>query len=198
MIEFIQYCSEKPYSRLKKEYDKAKLFKQDLIQAISISSYSKINNEVDVRFVNLKMIKGKEFIFFTNYNSKKSEDFKMHNQIAASFLWPKTNTQIRMKATIKKVSSEFNQEYFLKRSKEKNALAISSNQSQVISSFEDVKTKFDQTLSSSDLKKCPTYWGGYSFIPFSFEFWKGHEYRLNKRDLYVLDENVWKKSTLEP
>lgn len=198
MIEFIQYCSEKPYSRLKKEYDKAKLFKQDLIQAISISSYSKINNEVDVRFVNLKMIKGKEFIFFTNYNSKKSEDFKMHNQIAASFLWPKTNTQIRMKATIKKVSSEFNQEYFLKRSKEKNALAISSNQSQVISSFEEVKTKFDQTLSSSDLKKCPTYWGGYSFIPFSFEFWKGHEYRLNKRDLYVLDDNVWKKSTLEP
>ena len=198
MIEFIQYCSEKPYSRLKKEYDKAKLFKQDLIQAISISSYSKINNEVDVRFVNLKMIKGKEFIFFTNYNSKKSEDFKMHNQIAASFLWPKTNTQIRMKATIKKVSSEFNQEYFLKRSKEKNALAISSNQSQVISSFEEVKTKFDQTLSSSDLEKCPTYWGGYSFIPFSFEFWKGHEYRLNKRDLYVLDDNVWKKSTLEP
>jgi pyridoxine/pyridoxamine 5'-phosphate oxidase len=44
-----------------------------------------------------------------------------------------------MKAKIKRTTDEFNQEYFFDRSEEKNALAISSNQSKPIDSYTKLK-----------------------------------------------------------
>jgi pyridoxamine 5'-phosphate oxidase len=103
-----------------------------------------------------------------------------------------------MKAQIKKTSTEYNQEYFKKRSPRKNALAISSNQSREISTYQDVINKYNKVYKNMNLLKCPEYWGGYSFTPYCFEFWEGNESRLNKRDLYELDGGIWRHSILQP
>jgi len=50
---------------------------------------------------------------------------------------------------------------FLNRSEEKNALAISSNQSKPIDSYSQVKENYNKSLENDDLKKCPEYWGGF-------------------------------------
>ena len=44
----------------------------------------------------------------------------------------------------------------------------------------------------------PNFWGGYSFIPYYFEFWEGHESRLNKRDVYEMKSNEWEHGILQP
>ena len=169
------------------------------IEAISISSFNKNLNEVDSRYVNLKFISNDEFIFFSNYDSPKASSFNSHTQIATSLLyWPSTNVQIRMKANIKRTTDEFNQEYFFDRSEEKNALAISSNQSKPIDSYGQVKENYNKSLKNDDLKKCPEYWGGYSFTPHYFEFWEGHESRINKREIFEKIDGVWKHSFLQP
>ena len=67
MITFYNICPEEPYFRFKDKYDQALNKNQQLIEAIAISSYSSKTQEVDVRFVNLKIIDGRDFIFFTNY-----------------------------------------------------------------------------------------------------------------------------------
>ncbi len=103
-----------------------------------------------------------------------------------------------MKAKIKKTSDEFNQKYFFDRSEEKNALAISSNQSKPIDSYNQVKENYNKSLKNDDLKKCPEYWGGYSFTPYYFEFWEGHESRINKREVFEKIDGVWKHSFLQP
>ena len=103
-----------------------------------------------------------------------------------------------MKAKIKKTSDEYNQKYFFDRLKEKNALAISSNQSKPIDSYKQVEENYNISLKNDDLKKCPEYWGGYSFIPYYFEFWKGHESRLNKREAYEKIDDNWKHLILQP
>ena len=97
------------------------------------------NNEVNARYVNLKFVSGRKFIFFSNYESPKSQDFKMHNQISACFYWSSTDTQIRMKANIEQTSKQYNQDYFVNRDKEKNALAIMSRQSKPIASYEALR-----------------------------------------------------------
>tara|TARA_Y100000385_G_scaffold290665_1_gene364819 strand:- start:3990 stop:4586 length:597 start_codon:yes stop_codon:yes gene_type:complete len=198
MIKFININQEAPYLVFKELYDESIKVKQKNIEAICISSFSKKNNEVNSRFVNLKVVNNKEFIFFSNYKSPKSLDFNEHNQISGIFYWNKINVQIRLKAYIKKTSKEFNQAYFLKRDSKKNALAISSNQSSVIKSYKDVKKKYLKSYANGDLKNCPQYWGGYSFTPYYFEFWEGHEFRLNKREAYELNNNQWIHSYLEP
>jgi pyridoxamine 5'-phosphate oxidase len=198
MIRYINLRQELPYLKFKEFYDRAITSDQDQIEVISISSFSKINNEIDSRFVNLKIINDDKFIFFTNYNSPKSLQFQSHNQVSAVMYWNKINLQIRIKAKIKKTSDEYNQKYFFDRSEKKNALAISSNQSKPIDSYSQVIENYNKSLKKDNLKKCPEFWGGFSFTPYYFEFWEGHESRLNKREVYEKSEDGWKHFILQP
>ena len=198
MIQFNNLNQEAPYQLFKEKYDEALIAGQKIIEAISISSYNKEISEVDSRYVNLKFIKNDKFIFFSNYDSPKASSFNSFNQIAALVYWPSINVQIRMKAKIKKTSKEYNQKYFFDRSEEKNALAISSNQSKPIGSYSQVKENHNKCLKNDDLKKCPDFWGGFSFSPYYFEFWEGHESRLNKREVYQKSNDSWKHFFLQP
>ena len=198
MIQFNNLNHEIPYLLLKENYDKALNAGQKSIEAISISSYNKEIGEVDSRFVNLKFISKDEFIFFSNYNSPKASAFNSHDQIAALVYWPSINVQIRIKAKIKRTTDEFNQKYFFNRSEKKNALAISSIQSKPINYYSQVKENYNKSLKNDDLKKCPEFWGGYSFTPYYFEFWEGHESRLNKREVYEKTKNSWNHYILQP
>jgi pyridoxamine 5'-phosphate oxidase len=198
VIKFYNLNQEQPYLFLKEKYDEAVNAGQKAIEAISISSFNKETDEVDSRFVNLKYVKNDEFIFFTNYGSPKASAFSSHNQIAALLYWSSINVQIRMRAEIKKTSKEFNQKYFFDRSEEKNALAISSNQSKPIESYSQVKENYNMSLEKDDLRNCPEYWGGFSFTPYYFEFWTGHESRINKREVFDKTDGIWKHSFLQP
>lgn len=199
MIKFINLLDEKPYQKFKETYHEALQKNQPFIEAVSISSYNPEASEVDSRFVNLKYIDKEEWIFFSNYNSAKSKQFELHPQISAIFYWKEINTQIRIKAKIFKTSKDFSDKHFSSRKSEKNALAISSMQSKPIKSFDDVKTKYLSALDDKEqLQKRPSYWGGYSFKPYSFEFWTGNEFRLNKRSLYKKNKDNWDYYILEP
>ena len=171
---------------------------QNQIERILIASFNTDLKEVNARYVNLKYVIKDEWIFFSNYESVKAKDFLTHNQITAVSYWSSIDVQIRMKAIINKSSAEFSDKHYSLRSKEKNALAISSPQSQPVNSYQDVKNNYEHILSSRDLKNRPNYWGGYSFIPYYFEFWKGHESRINKREIYKNQNNKWIKSFLSP
>ena len=198
MIQFNNLNQETPYQLLKEKYDEAVDAGQKGIEAISISSYNKEVKEVDSRYVNLKFISNDEFIFFSNYDSPKASSFISHDQIAVLVYWPSINVQIRMKAKIKRTTDEYNQNYFFNRSEEKNALAISSSQSKPIDSYNQVKENYNKSLKNDDLKKCPEFWGGYSFTPYYFEFWEGHDSRLNKREAYEKSDDSWKHLILQP
>ena len=103
-----------------------------------------------------------------------------------------------LKTKIKKTTKEFNNYYFKQRDIKKNALAIMSKQSNSIHSYESIKDQYEMILENNDLTKCPEYWGGFSFIPFYFEFWEGHESRLNKRESYEYKNNKWAYGFLQP
>ena len=198
MIEFINNNNSKPFKKIRELYNEASSANQPNIEAISISSFSKLSDTVNARYVNLKYIDNDKFIFFTNYESPKSIEFSSHPQITALIFWSSINVQIRVNALIKKTSSSFNKEYFKKRDINKNALAISSNQSSVVNSYNKVIKNYERSLKYNDLKECPNYWGGYAFKPYYFEFWEGHNSRLNVRQFFSLNNNQWKSGYLEP
>ncbi len=195
-IQNLEYSE--PYSVFKSFYKRAYDKSPDGLERVLIASFDKTSNEVEARYVNLKYIFDSEWIFFTNYNSPKAKQFHNHSQISAVFYWDCINVQIRMKAKIKKTSNKYNQKYFFNRSEKKNALSISSDQSKPIESYSQVKKNYNKVLEGYDLKKCPEYWGGFSFTPYYFEFWEGHESRINKREIFKKIDGVWEKSLLQP
>ena len=198
MIDITNISQTAPYKIFKAKYKEATNAGQKNIEAFCISSYNSAKHEVDSRFVNLKFISNDEFIFFSNYNSPKATAFISHNQIGALIFWSSINVQIRMKAKIKKTAHEYNQKYFYNRAKEKNALAISSKQSEIVESYEDVIKNYSEAYKKNDLSKCPKYWGGFSFIPYYFEFWEGHNSRINKREVFEKSNQGWNQSIIEP
>jgi|TARA_X000000368_G_scaffold142660_1_gene112374 pyridoxamine 5'-phosphate oxidase len=199
MINLDKMDVSEPYDIFRKYYEEANKKEQIIIEAISISSYDKKNSIVDSRFVNLKYVINDEWIFFSNYNSPKSIQFKSHEQISAVIFWNSINVQIRMKAKIQKTNSEFSNKHFLSRDKTKNLLAILSQQSEPVSSYDDFLRNYEKNLSSkSKITTRPEYWGGFSFSPYYFEFWEGHNSRINKRTFYELNNQEWKSGFLQP
>jgi len=188
-----------PYNMFRKYYEEAKKKEQKIIEAISISSYDKKNSIVDSRFVNLKYVINDEWIFFSNYNSPKSIQFKSHEQISAVIFWNSINVQIRMKAKIQKTNSEFSNKHFQSREATKNLLAILSQQSEPVSSYDDFLRNYEKNLSIKQKTITrPEYWGGFSFSPYYFEFWEGHNSRINKRKFYEIKNQEWKSGFLQP
>ena len=198
MIQIFDISIEKPYEVFTRYYDKALEAEQRNIEAISISSFNKEKNEVESRYVNLKYILKDEWIFFSNYKSRKATDFKSHNQISVLFYWSNIDTQIRMKAKIKKASSDISDNHFLNRDIKKNALAVSSYQSKQIDSYADVIKNYQLSFKNIKNEPRPSFWGGYSFTPYYFEFWEGHKSRINKRISYRFDDEDWNKKILQP
>lgn len=199
MIDISRIANDIPHNIFKKYYEKATKKNQKFIEAISISSFNMVTNEVESRMVNLKYIIGNEWIFFSNFESLKAKNFSSHPQISALFFWDSINVQVRMKGKIFKTSAQFSDNHYKTRSIKKNALATSSMQSQEIGSYNLVIDRYEDALRDiSKIQMRPTYWGGYSFIPYYFELWEGHESRLNKRDVYKMESNEWVHSILQP
>ena len=199
MISFINLNSSKPYNVFNDLYNNALDSQQENIEAVCISSYDNQSNEVNSRYVNLKYVNNDKWVFFTNYESPKNQEFRTHSQISCVFFWHRINTQIRIKAKVSKLDKESSDKHFSSRSEDKNALAISSNQSKKIISYEQVVKNYKVVLSSGDnLFERPKYWGGYYFIPYHFEFWTGHDSRINKREVFDNTDGLWKHSFLQP
>jgi pyridoxamine 5'-phosphate oxidase len=198
MIDVTKISNEEPFRKFLNLYKKALELNQKAIQAAVISSFSFSKNQSDSRFVNIKFIEKNKFIFFSNYSSEKAQQFEENNSISCLFFWEKINTQIRIKGNVCKTSDTYNKKYFSDRSKEKNALAISSQQSKEIDSFDEVLKRYEDVLSNKDTSICPKYWGGYQIITESIEFWEGDKFRLNKRLLFTKDLEKWKKKFLQP
>ena len=199
MINLDNMHVSEPYDIFRKYYEEARKKEQKIIEAISISSYDKKNSIVDSRFVNLKYVINDEWIFFSNYNSPKSIQFKSHEQISAVIFWNSINVQIRMKAKIQKTNSEFSNKHFQSREATKNLLAILSQQSEPLSSYDDFLKNYQKNLSIKQKTITrPEYWGGFSFSPYYFEFWEGHNSRINKRKFYEIENQEWKSGFLQP
>ena len=103
-----------------------------------------------------------------------------------------------MKAEITKLSPNCSDKHFKKRQLEKNALAISSEQSKKVDNYNTVVENYKNTLREADLTARPKYWGGYAFVPYYFEFWEGQRFRLNSRDVFELNNGNWDHYNLQP
>lgn len=199
MFEIKSKIIEAPYKKFYHFYDEAIKQNQSNPEAMVISSYNPSLNKVDSRFVNLKYIIDEEWIFFSNYNSPKALQFKSHDQISVLFYWNVLNLQIRIQSRIKKTKSEISDEHFALRTPEKNILAVISEQSNEIESYDDLVEKYSEHKNNHQIiSKRPNYWGGFTFKPYSFEFWTGQKFRLNLRESYFLESNKWKKKILQP
>ncbi len=152
------------------------------------------------RVVLLKKLSEEGLVFYTNYNSRKGSEIHLNNKVAVNFWWRELKKQIRIEGLISKASKEDSDDYFDSRPIKSRVSAIISNQSSVISSYEDLKKDIDEYLEKNDESsiKRPDHCGLYILVPHSVEFWLERDNRTHERRKYFLDENGWNSCLLSP
>ena len=171
----------------------------DIIEPTAMSLATS-DESIGIRTVLLKYFDDKGFVFFTNYESKKSRQIQKNPQAAILFPWLALERQVKIIGRVEKISNLESLKYFSSRPKDSQLGAWASEQSARISSrsvlieqFASMKKKF----TKGDIP-LPDFWGGYRVVPQSIEFWQGRANRLHDRFIYERQESEWTISRLSP
>ena len=163
-------------------------------------SLATADDSIGIRTVLLKYFDEKGFVFFTNYESKKSRQIQKNPQAAILFPWLALERQVKIIGRVEKISNLESLKYFSSRPKDSQLGAWASEQSARISSrsvlieqFASIKKKF----TKGDIP-LPDFWGGYRVVPQSIEFWQGRANRLHDRFIYERQESEWTINRLSP
>lgn len=152
------------------------------------------------RTVLLKYYDETGFVFFTNFESRKSREIAENQQVSLLMVWLELERQIMINGVAKKISTADSAKYFMSRPKDSQVAAWVSSQSNVISSRKMLMQKFGEMKRKFSEGKVPlpSFWGGYRVEPIEIEFWQGRENRLHDRFLYTRDEKGWDVGRLAP
>ena len=190
-----------PIILFKEWFNEAKKTEINDPNAVALATADK-KGSPDARMVLLKNFSSKGFIFYTNFNSKKSTDLKDNPNAALCFHWKSLLRQIRILGKISKVSDKEADEYFATRSYGSRIGAWASKQSSILKnrdelykSIKDYKKKYQ---GENNVPR-PDYWSGWNLSPNSIEFWLDGEDRIHQRLKYIKKDNgSWDKFLLNP
>ena len=190
-----------PVDLFKEWYEEAK--KSEINDPNAVAVATSDNNSIpSVRMVLLKEFSKNGFIFYTNLDSKKSEDLKSNPNASMCFHWKSLLRQIRLVGKISEVSSDEADKYYNSRKYGSRIGAWASNQSKILSKREDLYKsieKFKKKYPATEVVPRPPHWSGWILKPKEIEFWLDGENRIHERLKYVITENgEWDKFLLSP
>ena len=192
---------DNPFKLFEEWFNTAKKTEINDPNALALGTSDKEGNS-SVRMVLLKGFNEKGFIFYTNLNSKKSEDIKVNPKASMCFHWKSLLRQVRVVGKINSVSSKDADEYYNSRAYGSRIGAWASKQSTILNQRDELIQSinmFKKKFPNENNVPRPNYWSGWNLSPTEIEFWLDGENRIHQRLKYIrLDGNNWKKVLLSP
>lgn len=123
------------------------------------------------------------FVFFTNYESAKGRQIAETGLAALTFVWLRSERQVRVEGRVERVPEAVSDAYFAQRPRESQLGAWASAQSQPVASREALEARYAAVEARFDGATIPRpdFWGGYVVVPTLIEFWQGRVGRMHDR-----------------
>jgi len=192
--------AESPIIQFEKWWQEATQSKIEEMNAMTLATTGS-DGMPDARTVLLKAVDEKGYVFFTNYNSAKSQQLELNSNCCLLFFWKELERQVRINGVAEKISVKESIDYFDSRPEGSKIGAWASPQSMVVAGKAMLKETFQyyaERFKHGQIPK-PPHWGGYRVKPVRIEFWQGRPSRMHDRILYTqLDGGLWKTERLAP
>jgi pyridoxamine 5'-phosphate oxidase len=152
------------------------------------------------RMVLLRGFDDRGFVFFTNYESRKSRELDENPRAAAVFYWGSLQRQVCITGRVTRVSPEESRRYFENRPRGHQIGAWASQQSRIVGGREELEEAVRRVAEQFERKSVPIppYWGGYRIAADTIEFWQGRADRLHDRLRFTRADDGWVLERLSP
>jgi pyridoxamine 5'-phosphate oxidase len=141
------------------------------------------------------------FEFFTDSRSRKAAEFAAHPAVAAVFLWPGGQHQVRVEGTVAELSEAESDAGFESTPRQGRLVVWASAQDAVVpdrAPLEQCLAEVDARFAGGEVPR-PPWWRGYRLAPATFEFWSATGNALHDRFRYRQgDDGRWAVDRLAP
>ncbi len=152
------------------------------------------------RVVLLKGFDERGFVFYTNYEGRKSRELEANPRAALLFYWGELERQVRVEGRVSRVPDRESDAYFAGRPRGSQLGAWASEQSRPVRDRGALERRLRELEGEYEGREVPrpAFWGGYRIEPETMEFWQGRENRLHDRLRYRLTQEGWGIERLQP
>lgn len=153
-----------------------------------------------LRFVLLKQVDARGFVFFTDARSQKGRDLRANPRAAATFYWSALGRQVRVEGRVEEVSAAESDAYWATRPRGSQISGATSRQSSALARRSELTARralTERRYAGRPVPR-PEEWRGFRIVPDAIEFWTHRDDRLHHRELFRRAARGWRTTLLEP
>ena len=187
-----------PFELFQTWFDEAVTAEINDPDAIALASVN-ADGMPSVRMVLLRQWSEDGFLFFTNYQSRKSGELLATGKAAFCMHWKSLRKQVRVTGQVGKATAAQSDAYFNSRGRGSQIGAWASAQSQPLGSRAELMAQVEaHDKKFPDAVTRPPHWGGFCLVPDEIEFWADGEHRLHDRFRFTRADSGWNIQRLNP
>jgi len=188
-----------PIARFRRWFAAAERADVPLPEAIALATAGR-RGRPSVRFVLLKHVDERGFVFFTDGRSRKGGELAANPEVAFACYWDALGKQVRVEGRVRLVSAFEADAYWATRPRESRLAASVSRQSATLAREAELVARWralGRRYPGDDVPR-PASWTGFRIVPRAIEFWTRGDFRLHHRERFERRRGGWARRLLQP